>query len=152
MIYKPRDFIYYEMMEEALRDEDNTLLDDHYLSLENAEEIFLNPEEYLKEGYYEDFSYDILSAFRELGEEYNRLLTNYPRHYEVDYHVKEFTGVTENGETISKWVGWNYYYGGGKHAYPEDIDWIPDAEFLKVSSEAAFTVIKRTFEREENNE
>lgn len=146
--YKPSDFIYYEMMEEALQDETNILHEEYYLSLENAEDMFQNPEDYLKEGYYEDCFYDIPNEFRELGEECNELLTAYSRHYEVDYYVKEFTGISENGEEISKWVGWNYWYGGGKHAYPEDVPWISDAEFVKVVSEEVVTVIKRTFEKE----
>jgi len=25
------------------------------------------------------------------------------------------------------WVGWTYWYGGGKHAEPESIEWIDDA-------------------------
>jgi hypothetical protein len=57
----------------------------------------------------------------------------------VGYVVKEIDG---------KWVGWNYWYGGGKHAEPEDIDWIGNAEFVKVQSEEVVTVVKRTFMRE----
>ena len=144
---KASDFIYYEMMEEVLKDDDNILQDEYYLSLENAEEMFSYPEGYLKEGYYEGCFYDIPNEFRVLGEEYNKLLTNYPRHYEVDYHVKELTGITDGGETISKWVGWNYYYGGGKHAEPEAIDWISDSEIVKLVSEKEVTLIKRNFER-----
>lgn len=148
MKYTPSDFIYYEIVEDALNDEGNILQDDCYLSLENAKDICLNPEEYFKEDFYRDTFYDITNEMRELGEEHNDLLKEPSRHFEIDYYVREFTGVTENGKIISKWIGWNYYYGGGKHAYPEDIDWIPDAEFVKVKSEEVVTVIKRTFERE----
>lgn len=148
MKYTPSDFIYYEMVLEGLEYQDMVLEDDLYLTLDNAEHIFSNPEECFKSDYPEDVLYDIKSETRHVGEECNSLLETYSRHYEVDYYVKEFTGVTEDGETISKWVGWNYYYGGGKHAEPDAIDWIPDAEFVKVKSEEVVTVIKRTFERE----
>ena len=148
MKYTPSDFIYYEIVEDALNDEGNILKDDYYLSLENAEDIYLNPYEYFKEGFYRDVFYNITNEMRELGEEHNVLLKESSRHFEIDYYVREFTGVTEDGETISKWIGWNYYYGGSKHAYPEDIDWISSAEFVRVKSEEVVSVIKRTFERE----
>lgn len=25
------------------------------------------------------------------------------------------------------WVGWTYWYGGGKHSYPHEIEWMPEA-------------------------
>lgn len=146
--YKPSDFIYYEMVLEGLESQDMVLEDELYLTLDNAEYLFNNADECFKSDYPADVLYDIKSEFRCTGEECNSLLKEWSRHFEIDYYVKEFTGVTENGETISKWIGWNYYSGGGKHAYPEAIDWIPDAEFVKVKSEEVVTVIKRTFERE----
>ncbi|WP_244097750.1 hypothetical protein [Burkholderia anthina] len=43
------------------------------------------------------------------------------------------------------WVGWNYWYGGGKHGEPEAVEWIEDAYDVRVTGER--TVIKRTFEQ-----
>ena len=36
------------------------------------------------------------------------------------------------------WIAWNFWYGGGKHGYPEDIPWI----------ESAFEIRHRTETRE----
>ncbi|QIG72960.1 hypothetical protein EVB98_038 [Rhizobium phage RHph_N3_2] len=42
------------------------------------------------------------------------------------------------------WVGWTYWYGGGKHSEPEAIDWIDEAYDLNcVEEEKVVTV--RTF-------
>ena len=45
-----------------------------------------------------------------------------------------------------QWVGWIYYYGGGKHGYPEAIEWLADAYFLTVREE---TRIVYVFEKQE---
>ena len=149
MTYKPSDFIYYEMVQEALKDEANILEDDVYLTLENARAILFDAHFHFKEGYCNDCFWSIADEFRYGGEEYNLDTKNYPRHYEIDFRIKEITAEAESGETISRWIGWNYYYGGGKHACPEDVDWISSAEFVKLVSEEVVTVTKRTFEREE---
>lgn len=47
-----------------------------------------------------------------------------------------------------RWVGWTYWYGGGKHANPEEIDWIPDAYFLDVTEEEKIMTVY-TFKKKE---
>lgn len=42
------------------------------------------------------------------------------------------------------WVGWTYWYGGGKHAEPEAVDWMDDAYDLDCKEEQV-TVTQRTF-------
>jgi hypothetical protein len=42
------------------------------------------------------------------------------------------------------WVGWTYWYGGGKHAEPEAIDWIEDAYDVECTEEQK-TVTVYTF-------
>jgi hypothetical protein len=42
------------------------------------------------------------------------------------------------------YVGWTYWYGGGKHAEPEAIDWMSEAYDLKCKIEEK-TVVVRTF-------
>lgn len=42
------------------------------------------------------------------------------------------------------WVGWTYWYGGGKHGEPEAIDWIEHAYDLTCTEEEK-TVTVRTF-------
>ena len=46
------------------------------------------------------------------------------------------------------WVGWTYWYGGGKHAEPTSIDWIEYAYDLTVTEEPR-TIIHRTFTKVE---
>jgi hypothetical protein len=42
------------------------------------------------------------------------------------------------------WVGWTYWYGGGKNAEPDDIDWMDKSYDLDVKEEQK-TVTHRTF-------
>lgn len=42
------------------------------------------------------------------------------------------------------WVGWTYYYGGGKHGEPDAIPWIEDAYDVSCVEEEVI-VILRTF-------
>jgi len=44
------------------------------------------------------------------------------------------------------WVGWTYWYGGGKHAEPESIDWIEDAYDLVCAEEEKLVTV-RTFSK-----
>lgn len=44
----------------------------------------------------------------------------------------------------SSWVGWTYWYGGGKHAEPEAIDWIEYAYNVDCAEEEKVVVV-RTF-------
>lgn len=58
------------------------------------------------------------------------------RHYES----KSVAAQTPDG----KWVGWTYWYGGGKHGEPEAIDWMEDAYDLNCTEEEKMVVV-RTF-------
>ncbi|MFJ2362504.1 hypothetical protein ACIPIN_02090 [Pseudomonas sp. NPDC087697] len=61
------------------------------------------------------------------------------RHYEA----KSVAAQLPDGS----WVGWTYYYGGGKHAEPEAIDWMSEAYELDcVEEEKVVTV--RTFTKQ----
>ena len=42
------------------------------------------------------------------------------------------------------WVGWTYWFGGGKHGEPEAIDWI-DAAYDLICTEEVKTMTVRTF-------
>lgn len=46
------------------------------------------------------------------------------------------------------WIGWTYWYGGGKHGEPDAIDWIEYAYDLTVTEEPK-TIIHRTFTKVE---
>lgn len=50
-----------------------------------------------------------------------------------------------------RWVGWTYWYGGGKHGEPEAIEWMEHAYFVDVTEEQR-TVVVRTFISQETGE
>lgn len=39
-------------------------------------------------------------------------------------------------------VGWDYWYGGGKHEDPDSIDWISDAYNLDIKEEEKLVIVK----------
>ena len=70
------------------------------------------------------------------GEFETGLPTDWSRHYESKAVAAKYID--------GSWVGWTYWYGGGKHAEPEAIDWIDQAYDLTcVEEEKVVTV--RTF-------
>lgn len=141
---KASDYIYKGVVELVLVDGDVTLKEDVTLSLNNAEDIYECPDDFLDGGYLEDKMSDALYEIRYSGEEINLSPKNYSRHYEVDCVASKFDDV---------WITWDYYYGGGKHADPDAIDWLSDAEILNLDKEEEVTTTVRTFSRKElNNE
>ncbi|KVN92574.1 hypothetical protein [Burkholderia ubonensis] len=81
-----------------------------------------------------DEPWDARNEVRCSGEE-TGLPTPCSRHYEVDAVARQYLD--------GSWIGWNYFYGGGKHGEPEAIDWIEDAYDVVVTGET--TIIKRQF-------
>lgn len=80
-----------------------------------------------------DAHWDYLSELRE-GEVETGLPCNWSRHYES----KSVAAQAPDG----KWIGWTYWYGGGKHGCPEEIDWIKDAYFLNCKEEEKLVVVR----------
>lgn len=73
------------------------------------------------DGLYEknhDTLYDIADEFRE-GEFDTSLPSKYDRHYEADAVAAKMPD--------GSYVGWTYYYGGGKYGNPSECDWMEDA-------------------------
>lgn len=60
----------------------------------------------------------------------------YSRHYESDAVAMKMPD--------GSWVGWTYWYGGGKHSEPEAIDWMSEA-YDVVCSEEEKVVVVQTF-------
>ncbi len=60
----------------------------------------------------------------------------YSRHYEVDAVAAKYVD--------GSWIGWAYWYGGGKHGEPEAIDWMEDAYAVNCTEEEKVVVV-RTF-------
>jgi hypothetical protein len=93
---------------------------------DNLEELFDEANEDLE---LQDYIYE----FRCSGEDTGLPHPN-SRHYECDAVGRKLNDGT--------WVGWNYWYGGGKHGEPEAIDWMDGAYDLDVTEEEKMVVVK----------
>ena len=62
------------------------------------------------------------------------------RHYEAVSVARQFG---------DKWVGWTYWYGGGKHGEPGSVEWIEHAYFVEAKEE---TKVVLTFTKTEEKE
>lgn len=96
------------------------------LTSENVDECFddLN-EDYALQDYKREF--------RGSGEDTN-LPCEWSRHYESKSVARQ---LSDGG-----WVGWTYWYGGGKHGEPEVIDWMDGAYDLDVKEVEKMVVVK----------
>jgi hypothetical protein len=90
----------------------------------------------------EDLHWDAKNEIRS-GELETGLSCEVSRHYEAKAVAMKFPD--------GSWVGWTYWYGGGKHANPEVIDWVDDAYELECTEEEKVVVV-RSFVKRENNE
>lgn len=85
----------------------------------------------------EEYDYDVMYDLRE-GDIQTEIVAPSSRHYE-SYSV---AAEAPNG----LWVGWTYWYGGGKHGEPEAIEWIEDAYLLNHEAEEKMVVV-HSFEK-----
>ncbi len=87
----------------------------------------------------EDYVHDAMNEVRSSGVE-----TGLPcpgsRNYESDAVAAQMPDGT--------WVGWTYWYGGGKHGEPNSIDWMDDAYDLTCTEEEKVVTV-RTFAKVE---
>jgi hypothetical protein len=67
-------------------------------------------------------------------------ITDYSRHYESRSVATQLND--------GSWVGWTYWYGGGKYGEPEAIDWIEDSYDLEHTSEMKTVEIHRFIKKE----
>lgn len=84
-----------------------------------------------------DLQWDYVYEYRE-GEVETDIPTDFNRHYEQTSVAAEMPDGT--------WVGWTYWYGGGKHGNPEEIEWMPYAYYLECE-EKEETVVVRKFKK-----
>ena len=82
-----------------------------------------------------DYHYDYVVEFR--GGEYE---TEIPTEYSRNYESKSVAAMMLDGS----YVGWTYWYGGGKHGETEAIEWIEDAYDVDCVKEEKVVVV-RTF-------
>lgn len=69
------------------------------------------------------------------------LKCDWSRHYESTAVATQYVD--------GSWVGWTYWYGGGKHGEPEAIDWMEDAYEVNCTEEEKMVVV-RTFSTSSN--
>lgn len=65
--------------------------------------------------------------------------TNIPCDYSRHYESKSVAMQCVDGS----WVGWTYWYGGGKHGEPEAIDWMEDAYYLDCVEEQKMVTVRQ---------
>lgn len=87
-----------------------------------------------------DSHWDFEREFRESGVD-TGLPTQYSRHLESKQVARQLSdGV---------WVGWTYWYGGGKFAEPEAVEWMEYAYYVEVSQE---TRVVNVFKKVEDHD
>lgn len=72
------------------------------------------------------------------GEVETDIEADWSRHYES----KSVAAKLPDGS----WIGWTYWYGGGKHGEPEAVEWISEAYDLNCTEEERVVTV-RTFEK-----
>lgn len=80
-----------------------------------------------------DEHWDALYEMRE-----GQVETNLPSESSRHYESKSVAMQAPDGT----WVGWTYWYGGGKHAEPDAIDWIDVAYDLNCTEEEKVVVVR----------
>ena len=69
---------------------------------------------------------DLMEEFRVNGED-SGLPSQWSRHYECKEKACQLSDGT--------WVGWTYWFGGGKFGEPESIEWMHEAYDVEVRQE-----------------
>jgi len=96
---------------------------------ENIDDLY---DEFYEE--YDDTLQDAESEIRQ-GDVETGLPCESSRHYEADAVA---IILPDNS-----WVGWTYWYGGGKHGEPESINWQRDAYDLKCTEETKMVIVRK---------
>jgi hypothetical protein len=81
-----------------------------------------------------DEPYEAMSEVRGSYETETNIRAPYSRHYEA----KSVAAKAPDGS----WVGWTYWYGGGKHSEPDAVEWISDAYDLTCTEEQKMVTVQ----------
>lgn len=87
-----------------------------------------------------DFIQEIRNDLRTWGTETN-ISCEYSRHYDsnaVAYQLKD-----------GNWIGWTFWYGGGKWGEPDAIPWMEHAYDLEIISEKEVVAVVREFKKKD---
>ena len=88
-----------------------------------------------------DSIYDATNEIRQSWDEETDIPCEGSRHYES----KSVAAKMPDGS----WVGWTYWYGGGKYGQPEAIDWMESAYNIDCVEEARVVTVRTFTKREE---
>ena len=86
--------------------------------------------------------YDAKNEIRH-GTVETKLKCEFTRHYESKAVAMQMPDKT--------WVGWTFWYGGGKHGEPEAIDWMEEAYEVNCMEEQKMVTIQ-TFSKKDATE
>ena len=88
-----------------------------------------------------DSIYDATNEIRQSWDEETDIPCEWSRHYES----KSVAAKMHDGS----WVGWTYWYGGGKYGEPEAIDWMESAYNIDCVEEERVVTVRTFTKREE---
>ena len=89
----------------------------------------------------QDSIYDATNEIRQSWDEETDMPCEWSSHYES----KSVAAKMPDGS----WVGWTYWYGGGKHGEPEVIDWMESAYNIDCIEEERVVTVRTFTKREE---
>ena len=124
----PQEKIKKEILLTAIQEKD--IIFDGEITSENLESL------------YQELIDDDLHWGYENEMRYGDIETNLPSQTSKHYEAKEVAKKMSDGS----WIGWTYWYGGGRFGEPETIDWMSEAYELSYKEEEK-VVIVRTFEK-----
>jgi hypothetical protein len=89
-----------------------------------------------------------VASYWDIGEAYDKvrstgISTGLPSPYSRHYEAREVAQQLPD----DSWVGWTYWYGGGKHGNPEEVEWMEHAydvhcvEEQKLMTVRTFTIV-----------
>jgi hypothetical protein len=119
-------FIKISILRDCLKQYSDDISYDGEVNESNIDELY---ESLLIEN---DLHWDAESEFRCSGVDTD-IECEWSRHYESKSMAAEIDG---------KWIGWTYWYGGGKHGDPGSIDWMDEAYFLDVKEREEVVTIR----------
>jgi hypothetical protein len=118
----PEQTIKCHILNEAISNDDLIWHED--ISVDNVDLVW---EHFIES----DLHWDYISDYR-YGIETD-LPSQYSRHYEAKEVANKFG---------DQWIGWTFWYGGGKYGEPESIDWMGSAYFLDCVEETKVVTVR----------
>jgi len=100
------------------------------LTAESIDEVY---DSFRHDDCFSDMIYESIMEIRG-GEVETGLPCDYSRHYES----KAVAAKMLDGA----WIGWTYWYGGGKHGEPDAVEWMDYAYLLDCKEEEKLVVVK----------